>query len=84
MDLLSFVRSGGLTRIEATPEAAEDWTRHLAEVAARSLLPQADSWYMGANIPGKPRQLLHHPGVQEYMAWCDRCAAEGYQGFTLG
>ncbi len=83
VDCLRFVREAGLTRVEATPEAAEMWTRHMDDVAGRSLLPLADSWYMGANIPGKPRQLLHHPGVQEYMALCNRCAAEGYRGFIL-
>lgn len=83
VECLSYLRDAGLTRIEATREAAEAWTRHMDEVAARSLLPLADSWYMGANIPGKPRQLLHHPGVQEYMWFCNDSAARGYAGFAL-
>ena len=83
VDCLSYLREAGLTRIEATQEAAEVWTRHMDEVASRSLLPLADSWYMGANVPGKPRQLLHHPGVQEYMAFCNDSAARGYEGFEL-
>jgi cyclohexanone monooxygenase len=84
VDCLCHLREAGLTRIEATPGAAAAWTRHLDEVAGRSLLPLADSWYMGANIPGKPRQLLHHPGVQEYMSFCKDSAARGYEGFELG
>ncbi len=83
VECLSHLRGAGLSRIEATPAAARAWTRHMEEVAARTLLSQADSWYMGANIPGKPRQLLHHPGVQEYMAYCRDSAANGYAGFTL-
>ncbi len=84
VECLTYLRDAGLTRIEATLAAADAWTRHMDEVAARSLLSRADSWYMGANIPGKPRQLLHHPGVQEYLAYCRDSAARGYHGFTLG
>jgi cyclohexanone monooxygenase len=52
-------------------------------LAASTLLPEADSWYMGANIPGKPRQLLGHSGVQSYMKHCEACASEGYAGFEV-
>ncbi len=83
VDCLCHLRDHALSRIEATPAAAEAWNRHMEEVAARSLLPLADSWYMGANIPGKPRQLLHHPGVQEYLSHCRQSAANGYEGFAL-
>ncbi len=83
VDCLSHLRDNGLVRIEATASAGEAWTQHMAELAAATLLPQADSWYMGANIPGKPRQLLHHLGVQEYMACCRQSAEKGYSGFEL-
>ncbi|MDX1648287.1 MAG: hypothetical protein R3263_00400, partial [Myxococcota bacterium] len=63
VDCLTHLRDHGLTRIEATRAAAEGWNRHMDELASTTLLPLADSWYMGANIPGKPRQLLHHLGV---------------------
>ena len=52
-------------------------------LAAGTLLPLADSCYMGANVPGKPRQLLHHPGLQVYLAYCAESAANGYSGFKL-
>ena len=55
----------------------------MAELADSTLLPLAESWYMGANVPGKPRQLLHHIGVQEYLAHCRESAANGYSGFEL-
>jgi cyclohexanone monooxygenase len=82
-DCLSYLRDNSLTRIEAKPAAGESWTQHMADLAAGTLLPQADSWYMGANIPGKPRQLLHHLGVQEYLAFCRGSAENGYSGFEL-
>jgi len=83
VDCLAHLRATGHSRIEATPAAAEAWDRHMEDVAARSLLPLADSWYMGANVPGKPRQLLHHPGVQDYLAYCRESAANGYAGFEI-
>lgn len=48
-----------------------------------TLFPRADSWYMGANIPGKPRQLLNFPGVPIYMDQCNAAAAKDYEGFVL-
>ena len=54
------------------------------EVANRTLYPQAASWYMGANVPGKPRVFLPYiGGVGVYRETCDRIAAEGYTGFRL-
>ncbi len=79
---LAHMREHGFSRIEATAEAAESWHEHIQDIAAGSLLPQADSWYMGANIPGKKRELLFHPGTQDYMAHCNASAANGYQGFV--
>jgi cation diffusion facilitator CzcD-associated flavoprotein CzcO len=83
VDCLCYLRANGRCRIEAKPPAGASWTQHMADLAAGTLLPQADSWYMGANIPGKPRQLLHHFGVQEYMAFCRESAENGYSGFEL-
>jgi cation diffusion facilitator CzcD-associated flavoprotein CzcO len=83
VECLSYLRDHGLSRIEAEPAAAESWTQHMAELAAGTLLPLADSWYMGANVPGKPRQLLHHLGLQEYLAFCRKSAEHGYSGFKL-
>jgi cyclohexanone monooxygenase len=81
--LLDHLRGRGATRIEATHEAADAWSAHMDVVASRSLLPLADSWYMGANVPGKKRQLLFHPGAQEYLALCRACAEQGFSGFTI-
>jgi cation diffusion facilitator CzcD-associated flavoprotein CzcO len=83
VECLRHLRAQGLRRIEATTEAAEAWNRHMDTLAAGTLFPLADSWYMGANVPGKPRQLLHHPGVQQYMSFCNASAAAGYSGFRI-
>jgi cyclohexanone monooxygenase len=83
VDCLSYLRDHGLTRIEATAASGQAWSQHMADLAAGTLLPLADSWYMGANIPGKPRQLLHHLGLQEYLAFCRESAENGYSGFEL-
>ena len=69
--------------MEATVEAAAAWTRRLAEVADETLLPQTRSWYMGANIPGKPIQLVHYFGSRDYMEHCRESARNDYSGFVL-
>jgi len=83
IDCLCHLRENGFSRIEATDAAADAWTTHMDDLASHTLLPLADSWYMGANIPGKKRQLLNHLGVREYMQHCRDCAAAGYSGFVL-
>ena len=83
VECMKHLRSHGLTRIEARAQAADAWNRHMEMLADSTLLPQADSWYMGANIPGKTRQLLSHAGTRVYMDNCQRSAQAGYEGFTL-
>ncbi|MDE2005437.1 MAG: cyclohexanone monooxygenase, partial [Rhodospirillales bacterium] len=79
-DCLAAHRSGMIEAIEA---AEEEWVRHGIEVANRTLYPKAASWYMGANVPGKPRVFLPYiGGVGAYRAICDEIAAEGYRGFA--
>ncbi|MDA1074438.1 MAG: NAD(P)/FAD-dependent oxidoreductase [Proteobacteria bacterium] len=80
---LTDLRARNLSRIEATDEAAVLWADHLAEVGEGTLLPQADSWYMGANIPGKRRELLYYPMVPAYLQACEESAANDYEGFEL-
>lgn len=83
VNCLSYLRDNKLTRIEATGEAEDAWTQHVAEVAADTLFPQADSWYMGANVPGKARQFLNYFDVPNYMQQCNEIAECGYRGFEL-
>jgi cation diffusion facilitator CzcD-associated flavoprotein CzcO len=83
-DCIVHLRANGIDVIEATPEAEAGWVQHVAEVGATTLFPQADSWYMGANMPGKARVFLPYlGGVGVYRELCDGVAASGYQGFTM-
>ncbi|TXG95963.1 MAG: cyclopentanone 1,2-monooxygenase, partial [Nevskiaceae bacterium] len=80
---LKHMRENNKRRIEATAQAEEEWTQFLNAIADMTLFPRADSWYMGANVPGKPRQLLNFPGVPMYMDRCNTAAAKDYEGFVL-
>jgi len=83
-ELLVHMREQGHERIEATQAAAAEWTGHVQEVAAQTLYPTADSWYMGANIPGKPRVFMPNLDfVGPYRAKCDDIAASDYPGFAF-
>jgi len=85
VDLLVHLREHGLTRIEAEPAAEEAWRKAILEMADMTLFPKADSWYMGANIPGKPREMLMYPGgLPRYLETFRACRERGYEGFTLG
>ena len=62
----------------------DQWVDHVNEVASATLFPKAGSWYMGANIPGKPRVFMPYAaGVDPYREVCDGVAAAGYQGFNF-
>ena len=83
-DCLAFMRDRGLETMEATREAEDKWVAHVNEVAQMTLYPQANSWYMGANIPGKPRIFMPYiGGVGVYRRICDEVAAKGYEGFAM-
>ncbi len=83
-DCLAAAREGGADIIEATEAAASAWTDHVQEVASVTLHVKAASWYMGANIPGKPRLFLPYiGGVGPYRDHCAAIAASGYEGFTI-
>ena len=85
-DCIDAMRRTGKTVIEATPQAQKQWIDHVNEVAGRTLMTKANSWYMGANIPGKPRVFLPYlgpQGVGGYRKTCDEVAAKGYEGFEL-
>jgi cation diffusion facilitator CzcD-associated flavoprotein CzcO len=74
----------GLRAIEPTVEAQDAWVEHVNQIAGYTLYPKANSWYMGANVPGKPRVFMPYAGgVGEYRKKCDEVAAKGYEGFQL-
>lgn len=81
---LGYMRERGLTTIEADPQAQEKWVEHVNEVANTTLFPQANSWYVGANVPGKARVFMPYAGgVVPYRRKCEEVAANGYEGFQL-
>src|SRR5712671_5137998 len=83
-DCIGYMRAQGLTRIEATPQAEEAWREHVAEAGATLLRSKANSWFVGANIPGKARFLLGSPDSAPVMrAKRAEVAAQGYEGFVL-
>ena len=83
-DCLRHMREQGLVTMEADSEAEDKWVAHVNEVASGTLYPQANSWYMGANIPGKPRIFMPYiGGVGVYRRICDEVAAKGYEGFLM-
>jgi len=83
-DCIASLRDRGLDAIEAAPEAEEAWVAHVNEVADATLYPQAGSWYVGANVPGKPRVFMPYVGgCGRYRAECDEVARAGYRGFRL-
>jgi cyclohexanone monooxygenase len=84
-DLLAFLRQRRLDLIEAKAAAEEDWVGHVGELAGRTLRHTCSSWYLGVNIPGKPRVFMPYiGGVGAYRQKCDEVAARAYEGFTLG
>jgi cyclohexanone monooxygenase len=83
-DCLGYMRDRGFEVMEARKDAEDKWVDHVNEVAYGTLYPQANSWYMGANIPGKPRIFMPYiGGVGAYRKICDEVAAKGYEGFAM-
>jgi cyclohexanone monooxygenase len=83
-ECLSYLREHGLARIEPTPTAEEAWMRHVSELADATLYPRANSWYVGANIPGKPRVFTTYvAGCGMYRQECAEIAGRDYEGFRM-
>jgi cation diffusion facilitator CzcD-associated flavoprotein CzcO len=83
-DCLAHLGAADRWCIEATTEAEDAWCAHVEETGKTTLYPLADSWYMGANVPGKPRAFMPYVGgVGAYRRICDEVAAKGYEGFAL-
>ncbi|GAC1338999.1 MAG: NAD(P)/FAD-dependent oxidoreductase [Acetobacteraceae bacterium] len=83
-DCMTHAREHGFNRVEADPAAQSDWVQHVNEVADGTLYPMANSWYVGANIPGKPRVFMPYVGgFGSYKRRCDEIAANGYKGVAM-
>ncbi len=83
-DCIRYMADHGLSSIEATEDAERAWVTHVNEVADTSLYPRCNSWYLGANVPGKPRVFMPYLGFPPYVEKCDEVVARGYEGFALG
>ena len=85
-ECLRHLERRGVTRIEAEPQAQDRWVEQVNAAAERTVLPLAtSSWYLGANVPGKPRVFMPYAGgLGTYARICDDVAARGYPGFALG
>ena len=84
-DCLEHLRKRGIDRIEPTVEAEDGWVEHVAQLAADTLYPKATSWYVGANIPGKPRVFMPYvAGCGQYRREAEDVVQRGYAGFVLG
>jgi cyclohexanone monooxygenase len=82
--LIQHLESDGTSGIEPTPEVEDAWARHVNDVANQTLIPQANSWYMGANIPGKHREALFYlGGIGEYMQWCEEAISDSERQFAV-
>jgi cyclohexanone monooxygenase len=83
-DCIGYMRERDLDAMEANRDAEDNWVAHVNEVASTTLYPQANSWYMGANIPGKPQIFMPYiGGVGAYRQICNDIAAKGYEGFAM-
>jgi cyclohexanone monooxygenase len=82
-DMIVHARKAGRTIIEARQDAEDAWVEHTNTVAGRTLYPTCNSWYLGANVAGKPRVFMPYVGFPAYLARCKEIAANGYEGFAL-
>jgi cation diffusion facilitator CzcD-associated flavoprotein CzcO len=83
-DCIAYMRGRDRTVIEPTAELEDRWVAHHDETAGANLISRTNSWYLGSNVPGKPRRVLSYTGgVGTYRRKCDEVAASGYQGFAM-
>ena len=83
-DFIAHAREHDIAVIEPADHAEVDWGKHVQELANETLFVEVDSWYLGANIPGKPRVFLPYiGGFGTYRTLCNEVAENGYDGFEL-
>jgi cation diffusion facilitator CzcD-associated flavoprotein CzcO len=82
-ECLRYMRSNGHTLIEAKLQAEDTWVDHVNNVANQTLYPSCNSWYLGANVPGKTRVFMPLVGFPPYVKKCEEVVASGYEGFEF-
>ena len=83
-DFIEYLRERDIDVVDADPQAEVEWVQHVSDIADQTMYMLADSWYLGANIPGKPRVFMPYAGgVGPYRERCDEIAANSYEGFVM-
>ncbi|MCP5265489.1 MAG: NAD(P)/FAD-dependent oxidoreductase [Burkholderiaceae bacterium] len=82
-DCIAWLRDGGNRRVEAAESAQDAWVAHVNEVAGATVFPQCNSWYLGANVPGKARVFMPLLGFPAYVQKCREVVEHGYEGFVV-
>lgn len=83
-DHIAYLEQNELEASEANAQSEEEWVEHVNAVSEMTLMHEANSWYLGANVPGKPRVFMPYAGgLGGYRQICDEVAAEQYKGFQL-
>ncbi|CAB4567653.1 unannotated protein [freshwater metagenome] len=82
-DCISHIVSSGKATIETTEKNQDEWVAFVNAVADMTLYPSCNSWYLGANVPGKPRVFMPLIGFPTYVDKCNEVVANGYEGFVL-
>ena len=83
-DCITYMRANRLVSIDVESRAEEQWSAHVKELSEKTLFPSTDSWYMGSNIPGKPKVFLPYAGgFGTYRKLCNDIAQQGYEGFRF-
>ena len=83
-DCIAHLSKNSIAQIEATQDAENNWVQHVNDLASATLFLNANSWYLGANVPGKPRVFMPYVGgVGRYREECTAIAESGYKGFEF-
>jgi cyclohexanone monooxygenase len=83
MEFILQERGKGHKTIDADPAAEQKWVEHVNEVGNHTLFVHTNSWYVGANVPGKPRVFMRYVGQGNYRRKCEEIAAQNYKGFVV-
>ena len=82
-DILHHAGARKKNRIEANVDAQETWAAHVNAIASKTIYPSCNSWYLGSNVPGKPRVFMPYVGFPDYVKRCKEIAQDGFRGFKF-
>jgi len=82
-DVIGWLRDADAAAVEAEPHAEDEWVQAVNERSQMTLFPRCNSWYLGANVPGKPRVFMPYIGFPDYSAKLESVRAANFAGFAL-